>query len=116
MPFLNRFSIIAWLIGAALFPLAQATENNTDEAFWNSVYEENHVVQIDISTSREAWEAMQPRRVERKPGGPRVHFGNKFGYAKADITIDGNRFKDAGLRFKGNSSYRFAGRTLKKPF
>jgi len=116
MLFLNRFSIIAWLIGAAIFPLAQATENNTDEAFWNSVYQENHVVQIDISTSREAWEAMQPRRVERKPGGPRLHFGNKFGYAKADITIDGNRFKDAGLRFKGNSSYRFAGRSLKKPF
>ena len=95
--------------------LALAAEDN-DEAFWKSVYEENHVVQIHISANREAWDEMQPRRVERKPDGPRVHFGNKFGYAKADITIDGKLYKDAGLRFKGNSSYRFAGRSLKKPF
>ena len=95
--------------------LASATEDK-DIAFWNSVYKENHVVQIHISANREAWDAMQPKKVERNPNGPKVHFGNKFGYAKANITIDGELFKDAGLRFKGNSSYRFAGRSLKKPF
>ena len=97
------------------FGLASATEeeNNT---FWNSVYKANHVIQIHISANREAWDAMQPKRVERNPEGPKVHFGNKFGYAKANITIDGELLKDAGLRFKGNSSYRFAGRSLKKPF
>ena len=97
------------------FDLVSATEKK-DIAFWNSVYKENHVVQIHISANREAWDAMQPKKVERNPDGPKVHFGNKFGYAKADITIDGEVFKDAGLRFKGNSSYRFAGRSLKKPF
>ena len=97
------------------FGLVSATEEK-DIAFWNSVYKENHVVQIHISANREAWDAMQPKKVERNPDGPKVHFGNKFGYAKADITIDGEVFKDAGLRFKGNSSYRFAGRSLKKPF
>ncbi|MEE2942158.1 MAG: CotH kinase family protein [Verrucomicrobiota bacterium] len=94
----------------------QCEAADADAAFWKSVYKENHVVEIDISISREAWEAMQPRRIDRKPGGPKVHFGNKFDYAKADIKIDGKLFKDAGLRFKGNSSYRFAGRSLKKPF
>jgi spore coat protein CotH len=98
-----------------VFGLVSATEEK-DIAFWNSVYKENHVVQIHISANREAWDAMQPKKVERNPDGPKVHFGNKFGYAKADITIDGEFFKDAGLRFKGNSSYRFAGRSLKKPF
>jgi len=97
------------------FGLVSATEEK-DIAFWNSVYKENHVVQIHISANREAWDAMQPKKVERNPDGPKVHFGNKFGYAKANITIDGEVFKDAGLRFKGNSSYRFAGRSLKKPF
>ena len=93
-----------------------ADPNDTASKFWSSVYEENHIVQIHINASREAWKSMQPSRFEKKPGGPRVHFGNKFSYAKADITIDGKLFKNAGLRFKGNSSYRFAGRSLKKPF
>ena len=112
---LIRILLYGCLILSQTFGLASATEekNNT---FWNSVYKENHVIQIHISANREAWDAMQPKRIERNPDGPKVHFGNKFGYAKANITIDGELLKDAGLRFKGNSSYRFAGRSLKKPF
>jgi len=120
MAFLLRsfFRVLLIYVGTTLGQTQSLSAETEDAAktFWKSVYEENHVVQIDISASREAWEAMQPRRVERKTGGPRVHFGNKFSYSKADITIDGKLFKNAGLRFKGNSSYRFAGRSLKKPF
>ena len=112
---LVRILLYVCVIQSLALGLASATEEK-DIAFWNSVYKENHVVQIHISANREAWDAMQPKKVERNPNGPKVHFGNKFGYAKANITIDGELFKDAGLRFKGNSSYRFAGRSLKKPF
>ncbi|MEE2615874.1 MAG: CotH kinase family protein [Verrucomicrobiota bacterium] len=112
---LVRTVLYGCLMLSQTFGVVSATdEENT--TFWNSVYKENHVVQIHISANREAWDAMQPKRVERNPDGPKVHFGNKFGYAKVNITIDGELFKDAGLRFKGNSSYRFAGRSLKKPF
>ena len=38
--------------------------------FWNSVYEDNYVVEIDISLTKEAWESMQPTQTERGRGGP----------------------------------------------
>ncbi len=111
--------------------------------FWSSVYEDNHVVEIDISLTKEAWESMQPAQNERgrggsprggvlpdgpprgrsrRPGGPppggggrRGGAGTSFEYVKADITIDGEEIGDAGLRFKGNSSYRFSSDGLKRP-
>ena len=124
-------------------------ENNEDSdkeakaaAFWKSVYEENHVVEIGISLTKEAWEAMQPAQSERgrrgpggqgpgeprgerpprgegeRPpggGGPRGGSDSDFEYVKANLTIDGELFKDTGLRFKGNSSYRFSSRGYKRP-
>ena len=81
-----------------------AETNDTASKFWSSVYEENHIVQIHINARREAWKSMQPSRVERKPGGPRVHFGNKFSYAKADITIDGKLFKNDSMLESFHSS------------
>ena len=117
MPFLNRFSFFAWLGAAALVPLGQAAEKKADAVFWNSVFAENHVLDVQVSLSREAWEAMQPKRPERRrEGGPRVNFGNEFSYAKADVVVDGEPLPGAGMRFKGNSSYRFAERGLKRPF
>ena len=50
-------------------------------------------------------------------GGARIaSFGNEYAYAKAEVVIDGKPFADAGLRFKGNSSYRFSRGSMKKPF
>jgi hypothetical protein len=122
MSILKRLSLLAWLCAASFISLGQAAEKSSDNkkadaAFWNSVYAENHVLDVQISITREAWEAMQPKRPERRQeGGPRVDFGNEFPYAKTDIVIDGQSFNTAGMRFKGNSSYRFASRGLKRPF
>ncbi|MEM7385971.1 MAG: CotH kinase family protein, partial [Verrucomicrobiota bacterium] len=81
-------------------------------AFWKSVYEDHHVLQIDIVLTGEAWEAMQPKQAA---GGRGRRPENEYTYVKADLMIDGEPFKDAGLRFKGNSSYRFSARSLKRP-
>jgi len=122
MPILKRLSLLTWLCAASFISLGQAAEKSSDSkkadaAFWNSVYAENHVLDVQISITREAWESMQPKRPERRQeGGPRVDFGNEFSYVKADIVIDGQSFNTAGMRFKGNSSYRFASRGLKRPF
>lgn len=119
-----------------------------DAAFWKSVYEDDHVVKIEISLTKESWEAMQPAQSERGgrgpgprggndrpagpppggashgppgggPGGPPPRGGRgggtQFEYVKANIKIDGESFKDAGLRFKGNSSYRFSADGFKRP-
>jgi spore coat protein H len=123
MPILNRLSLLAWLCAASFISLGQAAEKSSDNkkadaAFWNSVYAENHVLDVQISITREAWDSMQPQRRERRPGedGPRVDFGNQFPYAKTKVVIDGLSLPDTGMRFKGNSSYRFASRGLKRPF
>ena len=123
MPILKRLSLLAWLCAASFTSLGLAAEKSSDNkkadaAFWNSVYAENHVLDVQISITREAWDAMQPQRRERRPGedGPRVDFGNQFPYAKTKVVIDGLSLPDTGMRFKGNSSYRFASRGLKRPF
>ncbi|MEZ5327661.1 MAG: CotH kinase family protein [Verrucomicrobiales bacterium] len=98
---------------------------SADAAYWKSVYEDNHVVTIDISLTGEAWKAMQPVESEhdgRRPrdGGPVPGGGmnseSDFTYVKARMTIDGETFNDAGLRFKGNSSYRFSSDGYRRPF
>ena len=123
MPILKRLPLLAWLCAASFISLGQAAEKSSDNkkaaaAFWNSVYAENHVLDVQISITRESWDAIQPQRRERRPGedGPRVDFGNQFPYAKTKVVIDGLSLPDTGMRFKGNSSYRFASRGLKRPF
>ena len=109
------------LSGALPTTLSAASDNETNEGFWRSIYDEHHVLEIDIVLTREAWEAMQPARGGRRSGAPRggggpVPSGNNYPYVKADISINGESFDDAGLRFKGNSSYRSAQGGFKRPF
>ena len=112
---MNRYTILASLFLAAIAP-ALSIFADDNEIFWNSVYKDNHVLQIEIAISRESWDEMQPQRGENARGNNRFDFANEFNYAKAKITIDGKLFLDAGLRFKGNSSYRSSRNSLKKPF
>ncbi len=103
-------SLFLLIIAPALSIVAQ-----DNEAFWESVYKDNHVLQIEMKISRESWDQMQPQRDKNARGNGRLDFNNEFNYAKANITIDGQPFTDAGLRFKGNSSYRSSRRGLKRP-
>lgn len=115
--FLTCFCI-AWVpwFGQAAEPTT--TSELEDAVFWDSVFSHNHVLDIQITLTHEAWDAMQPWRKEDQIGekGPKVDFGNQFNYVKANVVIDNKPFKDTGLRFKGNSSYRFSSRGMKRPF
>ena len=112
---MNRYTNLASLLLAAIAPTLSIFADD-NEIFWNSVYKDNHVLQIEMTISRESWDQMQPQRGENARGNQRFDFANEFNYAKAKITIDGQLFLDAGLRFKGNSSYRSSRNSLKKPF
>lgn len=90
---------------ACLAPLAFSDEG--DAAYWKSVYEGDHVVDISIALTSAEWDAMEPTRGEDGD--------SEFNYVKANISIDGKSYKDAGLRFKGNSSYRFSRGSYKRP-
>ncbi|MCP4773904.1 MAG: hypothetical protein GY880_06680, partial [Planctomycetaceae bacterium] len=112
---MNGHTIFTSLFLSLIAPgLLVFAEDN--DAFWKSVYNDNHVVQIEMKVSRESWETMQPKRANNARGKGRLNSANEFDYAKAEITIDGQLFSDAGLRFKGNSSYRSSRASLKKPF
>jgi spore coat protein H len=111
----NRYTILASLFLAAIAP-ALSIFADDNETFWKSVYEDNHVLQIEMKVSRESWDSMLPQRGKNARENERLDFANEFNYAKVEITIDGQPFPDAGLRFKGNSSYRFSRGSLKKPF
>ena len=112
---MNRYTIIASLFLSVIAPTIPTFADDND-AFWKSVYEDNHVLQIEMKVSRESWDSMLPQRGKNARENERLDFANEFNYAKVEITIDGQPFPDAGLRFKGNSSYRFSRGSLKKPF
>ena len=106
-------------LSLSLSLIAQSTDVS-DEAFWESIYEDHRVLEIDILLTDQAWQSMQPVRNERDFGPPRGGVRREPGvapypYVKANLSIDGQRFENAGLRFKGNSSYRFARNGFKRP-
>jgi spore coat protein H len=111
----NAYTIVASLFFSVIAPTISTFANDND-AFWKSVYEDNYVLQIEMKVSRDSWDSMQPQRGKNARENERLDFANEFNYAKVEITIDGQPFPDAGLRFKGNSSYRFSRGSLKKPF
>ena len=94
----------------------KAEQGDAGRKFWDQVFVEDHVLDVQIEMARADWDAMQPERGRRGGGrdAPRVRFDNTFRYAKAKVTVDGEVFEVAGLRFKGNSSFR-ASKQWKKP-
>ena len=121
--YMTRFFLtcfcIAWVLwfGQTAEPPTTTSERE-DAIFWDSVFSHNHVLDIQITLTHEAWDTMQPWRKEGQTGekGPKVDFGNQFNYVKANVVIDNKPFKGTGLRFKGNSSYRFSSHSMKRPF
>jgi spore coat protein H len=87
---------------------------------------------MHLTIQPDQWEKMQPKRGPRgfgpqpnrdtKPAEPeddakrRGGFGFDFVYVKGDLEIDGRKFKDVGVRYKGNGSYAVSQGRLKRPF
>ncbi|MGK0185083.1 MAG: spore coat protein H [Verrucomicrobiales bacterium] len=120
-PLVMTIVVAAAVSLSAIISHAQEAEIETkketaDALFWKSIYEDHRVVEIDITVTAEAWDAMQPTPGEGGAGGRRGESESDFSYAKAEITVDGDQFEDAGLRFKGNSSYRSSSNGFKRPF
>ena len=125
-----RFTVIFLVL---LCPLAQAAPamRPADEFFGLTRL---HTVHLRVSSER--WRMMQPTRrsglaallglggsrpttQKGEVEGERLDpspFGNQYAYVKATVQIDGRTLTDAGLRFKGNSSYSMAGGELRKPY
>ncbi|MFO0842455.1 MAG: CotH kinase family protein [Gemmataceae bacterium] len=88
---------------------------------------------VHLTVSAKDWQAMQPTRGGFGFGGPpgkppakeadpgedrkaRGSFGFDFAYVKGAVEIDGRKFPEVGLRFKGGGSYATSQQGLKRPF
>lgn len=92
-----------------------------------SILRETNVWTIHLSFTAEQWEAMEPKRESGARGrgsflqGPEggrngiaSAFGWTFNYVHADLEFGTNRFKDVGVRYKGNGTFLTSRRTLKR--
>lgn len=90
-----------------------------DYAVSKDFFDPGKLHQIHIRITAEQWKAMQPpppvRPDQRGPGprGPEPRDDPPF--ARATVEIDGRALNNVAVRFKGNSSLRFAGGGLNKP-
>jgi spore coat protein H len=130
------------LISPALCPAADTKPKNDPSA---TVYGLDKVWSMHLTLTAEQWEKMQPplrRGGFGFPGGPppgqapqpgqqprpappppplqadakpRGMFGMSFPYVKGEVEIDGHKFKDVGVRYKGNSSFGATQGKLKRP-
>ncbi len=69
-------------------------------------------------TTREFVNGKKLPRPEQADGQKREgnSFGYQYVYVHADVEMDGEVFRNVGLRFKGNASYSVTGKGNKKPF
>jgi len=112
-----RICFLIWVTPGLIFSLnTQGASSSDNEEFWKSVYEDNRVLNIEISITDENWRAMQPTPPQRTFGQRAIKSGNTYNYVQADIKVEGTSFPNAGLRFKGNSSYNSSSRGFKRPF
>lgn len=93
-----------------------------------TVFGLDKVHKLELALSAADWAAMQPKEPDRPfggppgggppggRGGPPGPMPNEYPYVKGRFAYDGESLADVGVRFKGNSSYRFAGDGIKRPF
>ena len=117
--------------------LQAQTKAESDDA--GSLFGFDRILNVQMKLTQENWDKAQPPArqggmgfpggnqppgggvvIVRGPGGgpgnPPGKFGFEFEYVHGDVEIDGKTFKDAGIRYKGNSSYASSQNSLKRPF
>ncbi|HEY4263202.1 MAG TPA: CotH kinase family protein, partial [Schlesneria sp.] len=122
-------------VGCSLFlamvtgVIAQQPETLSPQDDSGGVFGLTRVWKIHLHLTADNWKAMQPSRggmpqFGGPPGasgsqGPAAFrpgsFGFEFDYVKANIELDGESFKDIGVRFKGNGTYMMSASSRKRP-
>jgi hypothetical protein len=131
---------IGLAIGCASMSLAATTQpaNKGDDVFAT-----DRLWIIHLRMAAADWQEMQPAEREQSrlaavlqpatrpttrpaakadnpppPADPRKRsaFGREFAFIRGTVEMDGQTYKNIGIRFKGNASYASAARVLKRPF
>lgn len=123
----SPFFLVLFLAAGASLARADEVQPAKKEAIFGLT----KVWSMHLTVQAADWEKMLPTRQPGPPGfGPRIlpppaegegdrkprgGFSIDYEYVKADLEIDGKKFKDVAVRYKGNSSYMVSSRLLKKP-
>ncbi len=127
------------LLNYSVTSLAVGGDSTRKETAAGQVFGLNKVWSMHLILQPDQWEKMQPKRGQggfgfppapaprentkaEKPAEPerdakkRGMFGFDFPYVKGDLEIEGQTFKEVGVRYKGNGTYMSAQGRLKRPF
>ena len=96
----------------------------------NNIFRFTNIWTVHLSFTPEQWEAMEPKQQGRPQFGGRrgsflqgpeggrngiaAAFGIVFDYVRADLEFGTNKFKDVGVRYKGNGTFLSSRESLKR--
>lgn len=96
----------------------------------SDIFQFTNVWTIHLRFTPEQWQAMEPRQTGGPPGGSRrgsflqgpeggrngiaAAFGIVFDYVRADLEFGTNKFKEVGVRYKGNGTFLSSRESLKR--
>ncbi len=129
----------AVLVGALVSPPANAQVKDDKKQAGKEVFGLTKVWALHLEIPAKEYEAMQPAggmRFPGMPGGPggpgrpaakpadkpgepardsdRSAFGVEFPWVRGELAAEGKTYKNIGFRYKGNSTYMAASRSLKR--
>lgn len=123
-------ALLGWL--ACLSPAAESGANGGASPIEpGAIFQFTNIWPVHLSFTSEQWEAMEPKQGGRPQFRPRgsgsflqgpeggrngiaAAFGIVFEYVRADLEFGTNRFKDVGVRFKGNGTFLSSRDSLKR--
>ena len=120
----------------SMFAIATTAENSIAGGAPNAlrpgdIFQFTNVWVLHLSFTPEQWEAMEPKQSGRPQFGGRgrgsflqgpeggrngiaAAFGIVYDYVRADLEFGTNRFKDVGVRYKGNGTFLSSRESLKR--
>ena len=119
----------------SLFPLRNVAQDSNqsrpiDGLRPSDIFQFTNVWMVHLSFTPEQWQAMEPKQAGGPQRGGRrgsflqgpeggrngiaAAFGFVFDYVRADVEFGTNKFKDVGVRYKGNGTFLSSREGLKK--
>jgi hypothetical protein len=113
------------VFSACLASTQSACAKPRQELTPDDVFQTTSIWEVHLTFTPEQWQAMEPKHgppsgvallgPEGGRNGLMAAAGLQFEYVHADLTFDEHTFKNVGVRYKGNGTYRRAQGALKRP-
>ena len=102
---IRRFATIL-MTGVLASALASGATIDSKDFSPADLFQITKVWNVELQFTQEQWKIMTPGRVIPGVTAPHSDGGEVFNWAHAAFTIDGKKFDDAAIRYKGNQTFR----------